>query len=67
MPSTIVPPSFNSPDRSACSIMAFAALSLTEPPGFINSALPKISQPVISLAFFKRISGVLPIDSIKPE
>src|SRR5690606_26466054 len=37
----------------------FAARSFTEPPGFMNSALPKISQPVISEALRSRISGVL--------
>ena len=31
------------------STMARAARSLTEPPGFMNSALPRISQPVSSL------------------
>ena len=37
-----------------------AARSLTDWPGFMNSALPRISQPVSSDARRSRISGVLP-------
>ena len=37
-----------------------AARSLTDWPGFMNSALPQISQPVASDARRSRISGVLP-------
>ncbi len=36
------------PRRSPSSTMYFAARSLTEPPGFRNSALPRIVQPVSS-------------------
>jgi hypothetical protein len=44
--------------------MNSAARSFTDWPGFMNSALPRISQPVASEARFNRISGVLPIASI---
>jgi hypothetical protein len=40
------------------------ARSFTDWPGFMNSALPRISQPVVSDARFSLISGVLPIASI---
>src|SRR3954470_1153703 len=33
----------------------------TEPPGFMNSAFPRISHPVSSLSLFSRINGVLPM------
>ena len=65
VPSTTSPPGLNNPLSSASRIMAFAARSLTEPPGFKNSALPKILQPVNSDAFRSFISGVLPTDSRK--
>src|SRR5882672_620056 len=45
--------------------MYFAARSFTEPPGFTNSALPKIVQPVSSDALRSLISGVLPTASTK--
>ena len=48
-----------------CSIasrtMNSAARSFTDWPGFRNSALPQISQPVSSEARLRRISGVLPM------
>jgi hypothetical protein len=43
-----------------------AALSLTEPPGFKNSAFPKIVQPVSSEREGIRIKGVLPIVAENP-
>src|SRR5207249_12328318 len=43
---TIVAPGRRSPRASASSMIPRAARSFTEPPGFMNSALPKISQPV---------------------
>ena len=46
VPSTTVPPGRSLPLRSASSMIARAARSFTEPPGFMNSALPRISQPV---------------------
>ncbi len=65
VPSTTVPPGLSAPRRSASSTMPRAARSLTEPPGFMNSALPKISQPVCSLICRSRISGVCPTASTK--
>src|SRR5580658_3637156 len=67
VPSTTVPPGFNVPHRSASSTIHFAARSLTEPPGFMNSTLPRISQPVSLLKACRRISGVLPIAPMKPS
>jgi hypothetical protein len=46
-------------------MMNLAARSLTEPPGFMNSALPRIVQPVSSEARFRRMSGVAPIASVR--
>ncbi len=63
VPSTISPPGFSRPLRSASRMMARAARSLTDWPGFMNSALPRISHPVSSLARFRRIRGVLPMAS----
>ena len=60
VPSTTVPPGLSTPRRSASSTIHLAARSLTEPPGFMNSALPRISQPVSSLRALSRMSGVLP-------
>src|SRR5215471_1864425 len=67
VPSTISPPRSITPRRSASSTMYFAARSLTEPPGFRNSALPRIVQPVISEALRSLMSGVLPTASTKSE
>jgi hypothetical protein len=61
VPSTTVPPGLSRPRFSASSTTYRAARSLTEPPGFWNSALPRISQPVSSESFFRRMRGVLPI------
>src|SRR5579859_984916 len=66
VPSTIVPPGLSRPEATASSMMASAARSLTEPPGLRNSALPRISQPVASDARASRMSGVLPMVSMKP-
>src|SRR5690606_33607554 len=66
VPSTTVPPGWSCPLASAASMMASAARSFTEPPGFMNSALPRISQPVRSLRRFRRISGVLTMAAAKP-
>src|SRR6188768_622038 len=65
VPSTIKPPGSMTPRRSPSSTMYFAARSLTEPPGFANSALPRIVQPVSSEACRSLISGVLPTASTK--
>ena len=47
--------------RIASWMMNSAARSFTDWPGFMNSALPRISQPVSSEAWLRRMSGVLPI------
>ena len=67
VPSTIRPPRSITPRRSPSSTMYFAARSLTEPPGFRNSALPRIVHPVSSEALRSLISGVLPTASTKSE
>src|SRR5512144_620240 len=66
VPSTTVPPGFSAPLCSAARIIHSAARSLTEPPGFRNSALPRISQPVSAESLPSLISGVLPTVSMKP-
>src|SRR5215813_13148230 len=67
VPSTMTPPGLISPFASASAMIASAARSLTEPPGFRNSALPRIVQPVSSEALRSRISGVLPMLSTMPS
>ena len=42
VPSTITPPGRNAPLRIASSMMKSAARSLTDWPGFMNSALPRM-------------------------
>ena len=64
VPSTMVPPGFKAPDFSAARMMKSAARSLTDWPGFINSALPKIVQPVSSEAWRNLMRGVLPMASM---
>src|SRR5262249_23464460 len=66
VPSTMTPPGLTSPFASASAMIASAARSLMEPPGFRNSALPRIVQPVSSEALRSRISGVLPMLSTMP-
>jgi hypothetical protein len=61
VPSTITPPGLSSPRFAASSMMAAAARSFTDCPGFMNSALPKMVQPVISEARRSLISGVPPM------
>ncbi len=63
VPSTMIPPGRNAPRAIASRMIASAARSLTEPPGFMNSALPRIVQPVASEAALSWISGVWPIAS----
>ncbi len=65
VPSTIVPPGRKSPLAMASRMMNSAARSLTDWPGFMNSAFPRISQPVSSLALRRRTSGVLPTASAR--
>ncbi len=61
--STTRPPGLRSPRFSASRIIHLPARSLTDWPGFMNSALPRMVQPVCSDARFSLISGVLPIAS----
>src|SRR3954447_8441752 len=61
------PPGLISPRFSASRIIWRAARSLTDSPGFMNSALPRIVQPVISDARRSLISGVWPIASRTSE
>ena len=49
------------PRATASLMIASAARSLTEPPGFMNSALPRIVHPVSSEAARSLMSGVRPI------
>jgi hypothetical protein len=65
VPSTITPPGRSRPRRSASVMIATAARSFTLPPGFMNSHLPRISQPVSSDARLRRTSGVLPTSAAK--
>src|SRR6201997_725081 len=62
--STTRPPGLSSPRFSASRIIHFPARSFTDWPGFMNSALPRMVQPVNSEARFNLISGVLPIASM---
>lgn len=61
VPSTTVPPGFNSPFSSASFTTKRAARSLTLPPGFWNSAFPRTLHPVSSERRFRRMRGVLPM------
>ena len=65
--STTKPPALSSPRLSASRIIWRPARSLTEPPGFMNSALPRIVQPVAAEARCNLISGVWPIASTMPS
>ena len=56
-----MPPGFKLPSASAACIILSAARSLTDWPGFRNSAFPNISHPVSLDASFRRSNGVLPI------
>src|SRR3984957_7534958 len=61
VPSTTTPPGRKAPRATASLIIANAARSLTEPPGFMNSALPRIVHPVASDAARSLMRGVRPI------
>src|SRR5271170_8113813 len=63
----MIPPGRNRPRSSASVMIANAARSLTEPPGFKNSALPRIVHRVISDARRSLISGVFPTVPTKPS
>ena len=62
--STTSPPGLRSPRFSASRIIHLPARSLTDWPGFMNSALPRMVQPVSSDACFSLMRGVLPIASM---
>ena len=64
VPSTMTPPGRSVPRAIASRTIARAARSLTEPPGFMNSALPRIVQPVAADAARNLMSGVFPMDSM---
>src|SRR6476661_5831027 len=61
--STIVPPGFSRPWRSASSIMAMAGRSLTLPPGLNSSTLAMRSQVSSAPARRRRTIGVWPTRS----
>src|SRR5262249_18873666 len=61
--STTSPPGLRSPRCSASRIIHLPARSFTDWPGFMNSALPRMVQPVASEARFNLMSGVLPMAS----
>ncbi len=50
VPSTMMPPGFSVPRLTASWMMNSAARSFTDWPGFMNSALPKMVQPVAAEA-----------------
>jgi hypothetical protein len=66
VPSTITPPGFSAPRLTASWIMKRAARSFTDWPGFMNSAFPRMVQPVAAEARCNLISGVWPIASTMP-
>src|SRR6516164_6039618 len=59
--STISPPGLIWPRFSASRIICRAGRSFTDWSGFMNSALPRIAQPVAADARLSAISGVFPI------
>src|SRR5690242_14830505 len=61
--STMRPPGFRRPSRSAASIIATPIRSFTEPPGLKNSALAYTGVRRPCVTWFSRISGVQPIVS----
>ena len=66
VPSTMTPPGLSAPRATASRMMKRAARSFTDWPGFMNSALPRMRQPVSALARFSSMSGVLPTASAMP-
>ena len=59
--STMVPPGRRSPRRSASSMIAIPMRSLTEPPGFKNSAFARTVAFMPRVTEFSWIRGVLPM------
>src|SRR4051794_2603322 len=62
--STIVPPGFSFPSRSAASIIASPIRSLFEPPGFMNSSLARIVPGTSPETRSSRTIGVEPTRSM---
>jgi len=56
--STMVPPGFNCPLRSASSMIEMPMRSLTEPPGLKNSTLANTSGATLRVTLCNRTSGV---------
>jgi hypothetical protein len=67
VPSTTVPPGRKAPLFMASLMMNRAARSLTDWPGFMNSAFPRMVQPVSSEARLSLISGVRPTAAGTPS
>ena len=67
VPSTIVPPGLKAPEATAALIINKAARSLIDWPGFMNSAFPRISHPVASLAAINLNKGVFPTAAATSE
>lgn len=67
VPSTMIPPGDKAPDVSDERTMERAARSLTEPPGFMNSALTRIVHPLRLLKEDSSNNGVWPIRLTKPR
>jgi hypothetical protein len=63
----IVAPGLSLPAASASVMIPYAARSFTDPPGFMNSAFPRISHPVSSDRHRNRINGVFPTYPSMPE
>ena len=61
VPSTMVPPGFSCPARSAASMMGSPIRSLTLPPGLKNSALPYTGVTMPRVTRLRRMSGVQPM------
>src|SRR6266550_1534827 len=67
VPSTMTPPGLSWPRSTASEMMNSAARSFTDWPGFMNSALPRIVEPVSADARLSLTSGVLPMASTMPS
>src|SRR6266699_2545577 len=61
--STIVPPGFSLPSRSAASIIGRPMRSFTEPPGFRYSSFARICAPPGGESLSSRTIGVAPTSS----
>src|SRR3569623_769193 len=63
VPSTTVPPGFNLPSRSACSMIGAPMRSLIEPPGLKYSAFAYTGVRMPRVTRESRMRGVHPINS----